>query len=77
MFSYLPLCGSRTGRADLIVCEQQILMEAQPEPGAGRKSEKRKKMKSTCLTNVLGSRHCSLIWTTGTSTSTNLLFTSY
>lgn len=42
MFSYLPLCGSRTDTAGLIGCEQQIWMEAQLEPGAGRKPEKRK-----------------------------------
>lgn len=39
---HLPQYGSRTGRAGLIVCEQRIWMEVQPEPSANRKPEERK-----------------------------------
>lgn len=39
---HLPQYGSRTGRAGLIVCEQRIWMEVQPEPLANRKPEERK-----------------------------------
>lgn len=38
---HLPQYGSRTGRAGLIVCEQRIWMEVQPEPSANRKPEER------------------------------------
>lgn len=39
---YLPLCGSRTGRAGLTVCERRRWTAAQPEPGACRKAEQRR-----------------------------------
>lgn len=39
---HLPQYESRTGRAGLIVCEQRIWMEVQPEPSANRKPEERK-----------------------------------